>query len=365
MNTLRAELRRPLRYNIEYWGLDKTAPAFFSRILAVHAARVQTPYITLKSRHNDICYKDLYDYVYLKKKAIKIRCIRNTLHITSLENAALLHYSTLRFRKQRCDALAKHVPEFKRFSGYAKERILECLTDGMLGERAIEKKLTDIPTPVTRLALKYAWEEGVICLLDESTEWNKERRVFAILKDTFGSILERQHDDHEYIRNLCRSYFEHYGPASLSDLLWWSGLTVSEVTPAIDWLLKTGQIESVCIAEMKMFQSPQREQLELDEESDSVFFLPWEDFALKAYYETRWRYAQPEHLKLAFNSIGEIRRTVFIDGRVIGVWEVDDEGVPSQFKLFSGDSQLQKHVETEFDAFSRNISDESAQGRLL
>jgi hypothetical protein len=46
----------------------------------------------------------------------------------------------------------------------------------------------------------------------------------------------------------------------------------------------------------------------------------WEDPSFKGYGTTRARYLDPSHATRAFNTIGEVRATITVAGRIAGVW---------------------------------------------
>ncbi len=51
--------------------------------------------------------------------------------------------------------------------------------------------------------------------------------------------------------------------------------------------------------------------------------LAYEDPALKGYFSTRCRYVSAEEYGSLFNSIGEARASILLDGRVVGIWRFE------------------------------------------
>ena len=136
---------------------------------------------------------------------------------------------------------------------------------------------------------------------------------------------------------LVTAYFDRYGPATLRDATWWSGLSVADITTA---LLACGRplaavatpwSEDPCL----MFADPAAESAD-SEVTTGVQFLAHEDTALKAYSQTRSRYLGGLPQRQAFNQIGEALPTVVIDGMVVGSWSWDTRTASVLAELIPG-----------------------------
>jgi Winged helix DNA-binding domain len=110
---------------------------------------------------------------------------------------------------------------------------------------------------------------------------------------------------------LVTASFDRYGPATLRDATWWSGLTATDITTA---LLACGRplvavatpwSEDPCL----MFADLSGESAN-SEVTTRVQFLAHEDTALKAYSQTRSRYLGGLPQRRAFNQTGEALPTV-------------------------------------------------------
>jgi hypothetical protein len=74
-----------------------------------------------------------------------------------------------------------------------------------------------------RLALKLDWERGRLTYRNRSNGWNREHRTFALTATTYPALNFNLDRDAATDR-LVEAYFDRYGPASLRDVMWWSGL---------------------------------------------------------------------------------------------------------------------------------------------
>ncbi len=171
-----------------------------------------------------------------------------------------------------------------------------------------------------RLAIKVAWERGTIAYINAATTWNREARTFALMSTAYPAcdlLLTRD----QAVTELVTAYFHRYGPATLRDASWWSGLPATDITAA---LLASGRpviavatpwSEAPCL----MF-ADQADESATNEATTGVQFLAHEDTALKAYFQTRSRYLGDLPPRRAFNQIGEALPTVIADGMIAGTW---------------------------------------------
>jgi hypothetical protein len=186
--------------------------------------------------------------------------------------------------------------------------------------------------------IKVAWERGTIAYINAATAWNREARTFALTSAAYPTLnlsLTRE----QAVTELITAYFERYGPATLRDATWWSGLPAADITAA---LLACGRpIISVATPwsadPCLMFADHLTESTDNEAVTTGVQFLAHEDTALKAYFQTRSRYlgSVPQHR--AFNQIGEVLPCVIVDGLVAGTWSwntrtasIDVDMIPGQ-----------------------------------
>jgi hypothetical protein len=148
-----------------------------------------------------------------------------------------------------------------------------------------------------------------------ATAWNREARTFALTSAAYPTLnvsLARE----QAVTVLVTAYFERYGPATVRDATWWSGLSATDITAA---LLACGRpviavatpwSDDPCL----MFADQLAESTGNEAITTGVQFLAHEDTALKAYFQTRSRYLAGLPQQRAFNQIGEALPCVIVDG---------------------------------------------------
>ncbi|MFD8559662.1 DNA glycosylase AlkZ-like family protein [Streptosporangium canum] len=294
--------------------------------LGLHAARLPSPFATVAARASQPAVAlSLFD-AEVRTRLITVRCMRKTLHSLPLELASAAHAATLRFRERDALRAVINAGVGDSVITAATAAMCELLGEsGPLFHRVIETRLaaTGIPVPTTRLALKLAWERGILAYQNQSGGWNREVRTFALTADAYPGLNIGLASDLAAER-LFTVYLDRYGPVSLRDATWWSALSRMAVAEA--W-----QRAGVKLVELITPWTPsplymlaerfaEYAAAHDDDCATGVGFLAHEDVALKAYFETRRRYLGDLPPSSAFNQIGEVLPTIVLDGRVVGTW---------------------------------------------
>jgi hypothetical protein len=150
-------------------------------------------------------------------------------------------------------------------------------------------------------------QEGLICFGPRKGK----QQTFALLDEWIpgSNTLTRE----ESLARLTLSYFTGHGPATLQDLVWWSGLTVADIKAGIEMVQSKLSQEDIDGATYYFADAAVRKP-------SNALLLPVYDEYTVAYKE--------RHLLLdekAAKSLKQINNLVFtntvvIDGSVVGVW---------------------------------------------
>lgn len=306
-----------------------SVPAIADATLGLHAARIPSPYATVLARVADPdVAMSLWDER-THRELITLRCMRKTLHTLPLGLAGAAHAATLHYRER--DALRRI------FNAGVPDRLVTTLSTriaDLLGERAflthrqIEERLAggSVSVHTVRLALKLDWERGRLTYRNRSNGWNREHRTFA-LTATAHPALDVGLDREAATDRLVEAYFDRYGPASLRDVMWWSGLAQNAVVAALGRIGRplAAVLTPWATSTLYLFRDRFEESARAGDvlSPTQVHFLAHEDVALKAYAETRTRYLGGVAERAAFNQIGEALPAVVVGGRVVGTWSWD------------------------------------------
>lgn len=120
----------------------------------------------------------------------------------------------------------------------------------------------------------------------------------------------------EALAELTRRYFTGHGPAQVQDMVWWSGLTISDVRAGIESV--KDQLESETIDAKTYWFSPQ--MASAPKESPDVYALPGFDEFLLAYSDKSAALVPDFHKRWSRKN-AVFGSTIVSDGQVIGEWK--------------------------------------------
>jgi hypothetical protein len=290
--------------------------------------------------------------------------MRRTLHILPFDIAPIAHTATLSFRITDCKRLFQLLKISNSVISNLQCLLIEQFNDRIFSSQEAEQivssqkivTLSDFEKKVFAKALvKYLWETGILCYVNASDRWYSEKRYYSFTK-LFYPALDLDFvsvDEAEY--QLVYHHISKYGPVSLKDISWWSGLGISKVRKHLlrmegSQLIFRTRIENSS-TEFFMTNEDYQSFVEYKAiEEKWVCLLAYEDPSLKGYFESRWRYVSDKYYSLLFNQIGEVRASVVAQGNVVGIWEWDKKVRKINVKLFEflGNTEkalLQKEIE--------------------
>ena len=312
--------------------------------LGLHSARIMTPYLTLCSRLKDYKPQMLTSQLYEDKKLIKMRCMRTTLHIVPFDIASILHMATLDLRLSDCKLFFRRNAISIEQVEDMEEELINFMnfpkTSSEIEERILEKNKflqTDLKKECAKKILKYFWEIGTFCYVNVAENWENEERRYAVTKQFYPDIDLKKYDIRKAQELLILEYIRKFGPATIKDLSWWSGLSLKVIRDIIDCNKCSITRFKVNDFEMEFYiLSEELQKLEEYKPFDLewVTLLAYEDPSLKGYYESRYRYVDKKYYNLLFNQIGEVRASILCNGKAIGIWEWDKKNKKIKLEYF-------------------------------
>lgn len=324
-------------FNSYQQGLYPTEeyPAIISvarNLVGLHSARLTTPYVTLFSRNKNFIHHSLREELFENKQLIKMRCMRKTLHIVPLDLAPIVHQATLKLRTQDWVRLSKQVESQTKQIDRIREIIIEQIKEKPKSSKAIieiisQKEPPSYCTTILPFIIKQLWEEGVICYINASKDWLHEDRVYGYTSSFYSDLNLSKYEQSEAENLLIRKYIHSYGPVAPEDISWWTGLGIGKVHKH----LKEIQNHIIEVKIRGIEKAFYMTHVSLDHYFSIeklpckkwVKLLAYEDPYLKGYFYSRWRYIDQPYMSRLFNTIGEARSSIMIDGKVIGIWGFD------------------------------------------
>jgi hypothetical protein len=136
------------------------------------------------------------------------------------------------------------------------------------------------------------------------------------------------------IRELVRRYITSYGPVTLDDISWWTGISKGRCSVAIGAMVEL--IEEVSVDGWLGPLYRVAGALDDEEVGSDVRALPLLDPYVQGYRD-RDRFLDPGRSGLVYDGGGNAAATLVHRGRIIGVWQVSEEPLQSvRYHLFTG-----------------------------
>jgi len=310
-------------------------------VVALHATDPATVYLSMWARMTGGTQTSMADAMYVEKQLTRLMAMRRTMFVVATDLAPVLQASS---------ALAVAATQRKRLisdlikSGLVPGNVeawlddvcagtLEALrrrgraaaADLVLDEPRLETTLDLAPdksyaTPqkITSRVLTVLALQGSIVRGRPFGGWTATRNEWWPAEQWMAGGLGGM-DAGEARVALVRRWLHAFGPAPLSDLVWWTGWTVGQLRAAL---------QSVATQEVELPTGP---ALVLADDLDSttaagpsVALLPALDPTPMGWLDRDW-FLGPHRAPL-FDRTGNIGPTIWWDGRVVGGWAQRQDG---------------------------------------
>jgi hypothetical protein len=207
--------------------------------------------------------------------------------------------------------------EYERVAGL----VVRALSDSPGTAADIRKRLgDDAPgSPDLSYLLRQMGHEGLLLKTATRGGIRSQSFEYAALDGWIDVVSERPSLD-EALDQLLPRWLNCHGPGSVADLAWWAGVKRSVAAAAFE---RSGQVR-VVLEDHEEDQWWTEEALDAhDLAPDGLHLLPVWDVYLMSHRDRR-RYLSDAHRPFAIDPSGNVASVVIDDGRVVGIWDIDD-----------------------------------------
>jgi hypothetical protein len=332
--------------------LDEKVSTYFDVAkyqLGLHSTDYWTPYFSTWARLGDFDAKGMFESINKGRELVRTHAFRTTIHVMHIDNLSMIISATgpSLFKASRTDKyrktdiLADHEIETMLSS------VKDALRGGPLRSSDLKRVVPDM-VDYLRSALVMLMARGEV-VRAKANHARSNLTSYALLDQWVDGFKLKIIDEQKAITNLIHHHIERFGPVSVDDVAWWLRQTKTAVKDSISSL---GE-EIVIINHGKKEKYMLKSDFELASASekpkdDLVWFLPYEDHFLKAFID-RTNFinesiqpmlfpADRKHFwpsnpdapqtmpSIGTRATGEIRPTIWLNGQVVGRWEIDDDG---------------------------------------
>jgi hypothetical protein len=297
-----------------------------TRVVGLHTTSPATPYLSLRARLPGFTRQDLDDLMWHEWRLVRLRAMRTTMFvfpadIVPMVAAATRHLAEgLTARWLRDSGLTSD--EYERIAA----SVEAALAERPMTVRALRNVLdlpasVDVPGVVGRMC-----DTGVLVGGAPPRSWRSPVRRYHRWSDVLGDVDLDWRDEASAIRELIRRYVESFGPVTLSDMSWWTGMTKRRCRVALETLGDT--VEEVAVADWPgpLYRIADA-ALDLPPMT-SVAALPLLDPYVQGYRD-RMRMLDPARHGHVYDGGGNAAATLVWRGRVVGVWQIVERPAPA------------------------------------
>ncbi|MFW9768076.1 MAG: winged helix DNA-binding domain-containing protein [Candidatus Thorarchaeota archaeon] len=326
----------------DYYHVAKTQ-------LGLHSTDYWTPYLSVWARIGDYDARKMFEDIDNGRQLVRTHSFRTTVHVMHTDNLSLILSATgpPLFRAFRNDKYRKMDLKSDKEIEEMLEQVRSALEDGPLRTSELKKAVPKVGENV-RSALILLMAQGEV-VRAKAKHARSNLTSYALLEKWTPKFKLEIIEEEKAVSELVKKHIELFGPVSVEDTAWWFKQAKTAVKEAIQ-----GQEEDVVMLEIdgteKYLSLADLEiASSIDPPSDSpVWFLPYEDHFLKAFIDrSRFisekispmisppdrRHYWPSKLdeprvmpSPGVRQTGEVRPTIWLNGVVVGRWEIDDEG---------------------------------------
>lgn len=336
-----AERRRRLvaRHHLARTAADPAAAV--GGVVAMHSSDPLTPYLGAWARMPGFRIDALDDALYVTRSLWRMHAMRRTLFVVPADAGEVFEAAAGRDHAQRERARLERwlepelpgedVPRWLAAIGDAVVTAVSAAPDGM-GPTELAAAVPELATEMTigtgrwttraalssRLPLVLGMEAQLVRGAPAGS-WRSSQYRWATPERWFGRPLEPRDPSSARI-DLVRRYLAAYGPATTTDVRWWTGWTAKQTAAALAGagtvtVPLTGGRDAYVLAddvEPEAAAAP------------SVALLPGLDPTPMGWKERDWYLG--DHVGHLFDRNGNVGPTVWLDGRVVGGWAQRPDG---------------------------------------
>jgi hypothetical protein len=190
---------------------------------------------------------------------------------------------------------------------------------GMVG--GTTDKSWDRPTPVAPWVLTHLGLEGAVVRGRNAGHWRLNKPSWVRTADWLDDVLEPLDEAAGYA-TLVERWLHTFGPGTTADIQWWLGSTKTAVTRA---LADLGAVE-VALDDGSVGWLLPDDTDEVAPAESWAALLPTLDPTVMG-WKSRGFYLDPHDAPLHFDTNGNAGTTAWWDGRIVGCWVQDGDGV--------------------------------------
>ncbi len=310
-------------------------------LVGYHASDPVSVYLSARARSPAMTVPAMESALYEERSLLKLLGMRRTMFVVPPELGSVIDAACTRLVSAREHHRFEQVLEAngvtddpKAWIAATSELILDELrSNGPATARELTSRIPQLDRKVSMGAGRWAAEVAVstrmLFLLAADTAIIRARPLGSWLSslyryaatDLWSPELLRPGDTAEAQADLVGRWLRRFGPGTMTDLRWWTGLTKKAITEA---LATVGAVEVTLGDGMPAWLAPDDAE-PAQPVAEWAALLPGLDATVMGWKERDW-YLDPGMVPKLFDTAGNAGNTVLVSGRVIGAWGQRPDG---------------------------------------
>jgi hypothetical protein len=308
------------RHHLSGTWEPRNAETIVADVVGLTATNPVMPYRSLAARMTGYDESALLKALDTRRSLARWRCMRGLLMVLRRDFIPIVHAATSR-------QVVRRARDFARSKGVTPEayqhwapRLLDACSETPLTGRGLREVLRpniDVGALLTLMAA-----EGVVARAGAEPGSGGRRYLFAPTAVVYPELDLTLYTEDAARAQLLRAYVRGYGPVSLRDAAWWTGMDLKRVERSMaaleDELL---EISFKDVEGTWLMHAADADELDRAafRERPSVVALPPND-PLMLGYADRSRFLDDVARPYVFDSANNAAPAVLVDGRVVAVW---------------------------------------------
>ncbi|UCG70063.1 MAG: AlkZ family DNA glycosylase [Thermoplasmata archaeon] len=299
----------------------------------LHATSSATTYLSLFVRANEFRREYLDEELYVKRNLGKVRYVRGTMYVLPREMIPFAYSAMKSFIDPlSCKYAEYHGISDKNYRRISKQ-ILEALDSKSMTAKEI-KESVGLKSKISQI-LNLMCDDGQLIRAEPKGEWKSNLHTYRRMDQYFPGLELFTLDETEAKKKVILQYIDSFGPVTFSDIAWWTKFHKTKIREILedigDDIIQVkvsgnGDPHYILKSHKKALQSTGVKKKSM------VNLLPTLDPYIMG-YKDRNRYIDSENYEFIFDRSGNGTSSVFVDGRIHGVWDFSEKPKPT-VKLF-------------------------------
>lgn len=311
----------------------------------IYSPGCSTPYLALWARMSLFKRDDLNRLVFDERKLVQLETLRGCTMLVPRDQAAV----ALRIRTRTFTELSKQArpqmpitdAEMDRLKGTVlktlqngpktNEQLHHAVPGGLVRDFNPDLKRIGLTNSLS-LGVNLLKEEGKVIKVQTKRRLDSTEYSFQLTANLLPEVDPFELRMEEACTRLAAQYFRAEGPARIKDFAWWAGINVTdairaanEVKPKLVPVAVEGAKDEFLIAESEL-----DDLFSFTPAESTINFIPYRDTFLKGQREIVARFVPSTHADKPFSRwkgklINDPLATIIQDGKVIGVWQWNDD----------------------------------------